>query len=209
MSKPVIGRIPVDDNRNPVLGGVSNADGATALPAYIDSSTNAVLVKTVSGTSTVSGTYNLTPPTLTNGQSTSLQLDSSGSLKVNPGALNQANDSIQSYTLDGTGNVINSVAGALDVVSVAGTATLTNVASSTSSVTLFGSGVLRKGGSIYNDSTAVLYVAFHTGAASTTNYTVQIAAGGFFELPLPVCQDQINGIWASANGFARVTEMTA
>ena len=168
-----------------------------------------LLVNVAAGAgSTANGTYNSTPPTLTNGQSISLQLDVNGNLKVNPGSLNQANDSVQSYTLDGTGNVINSVQGALDVVSVAGTANITSVNSSATSVTLFGSGVLRKGGTIYNDSTQVLYVAFGS-AASTTNYTVQIASQGFFELPLPVCQAQINGIWASANGAAIVTELTA
>ncbi len=88
------------------------------------------------------------------------------------------------------------------------TATLANVASSATSVTLFaanGHALTRK---IWNDSTAVLYLAYGTAAASTTNYTVQLAAQAYFEFPQPVYGGAVTGIWASANGSARTTEVT-
>lgn len=88
------------------------------------------------------------------------------------------------------------------------TATLTNVSSSASSVTLLSSASGRKGAYIFNDSTAILYVKLGT-TASSTSYTVQIAAGGYYELPHPCYTGRIDGIWASANGNARVTELTA
>lgn len=44
MSLPVIGRIPLDDNRNPVLGGVSNADGETAVAVYIEPNSHSATV---------------------------------------------------------------------------------------------------------------------------------------------------------------------
>lgn len=83
-------------------------------------------------------------------------------------------------------------------------ATLANVSSSATNVTLFNSASDANGRCVYNDSTAVLYVKFGS-TASTTSYTVQIAAGGFYEFPQPVYAGQVDGIWASANGAARVT----
>ncbi len=82
-------------------------------------------------------------------------------------------------------------------------ATVTSVASSASSVNLFAAGKVN-GRSIYNDSTAVLYVKFGA-TASTSSYTLQIPAGGFFEFPVPMYNGQVDGIWASANGNARLT----
>jgi hypothetical protein len=84
------------------------------------------------------------------------------------------------------------------------TATLANVASSATNVTLFAAASSTNARTIYNDSTAVLYVKF--GATATTgSYTVQIAAGGYYEFPQPLYAGQVDGIWASANGNARLT----
>lgn len=84
-------------------------------------------------------------------------------------------------------------------------ATVTQVASSATSVQLFAarSASMRL---VFNDSTAVLYLKFGT-AASTTSYTVQVPAGGFFEFPGQVYDDVVHGIWAATNGFAYCTEV--
>jgi hypothetical protein len=50
----------------------------------------------------------------------------------------------------------------------------------------------------------VLYLKFGA-TASSSSYTVQIAAGGYFEFPVPVYAGEVDGIWASANGNARLT----
>ena len=84
------------------------------------------------------------------------------------------------------------------------TATVANVASSASNVTLFAAAATVSMRTIFNDSSAILYVKFGA-TASTTSYTVQIAAGGYFEFPVPLYAGQVDGIWASANGAARVT----
>jgi len=84
------------------------------------------------------------------------------------------------------------------------TATLANVASSASSVTLFAASASVKARTIYNDSTAVLYVKFGA-TASATSYTVQLAAGDYYEFPQPCYGGVVDGIWAAANGNARVT----
>jgi hypothetical protein len=88
------------------------------------------------------------------------------------------------------------------------TATVSQVASSASSVTLKASNASRMGLIIFNDSTAALYVKFGE-TASTTDFTVKILAGGYFELPFPCYTGKVDGIWAAANGYAYVTEMTA
>jgi trimeric autotransporter adhesin len=88
------------------------------------------------------------------------------------------------------------------------TATLTNVASSASSVQIVASNAGRKGFYVFNDSTQVLYLKFGT-TASTSSYTVQVPGGGYYEMPNPTLYTgELDGIWASANGNARVTELS-
>jgi hypothetical protein len=90
----------------------------------------------------------------------------------------------------------------------AATATLSNVASSATNVTLLASNTSRKAAYIYNDSTEILYVKFGT-TASSSSYTVQLGVGEYYELPAyPIYTGIIDGIWASANGSARITELT-
>lgn len=84
-------------------------------------------------------------------------------------------------------------------------ATLANVASSASNTNLFAATAQINARVVYNDSTAVLYLKFGA-TASTTSYTVQIASQGYFEFPDPLYAGQVDGIWASANGFARTTQ---
>lgn len=95
-------------------------------------------------------------------------------------------------------------------INQAATSTPTNVASSATSVTLLPANLNRKGASIFNDSTSVLYLLQGgNGTASITNYTLQIAAGGFYALPPPyIYTGLITGIWSAANGAARVTELS-
>lgn len=89
----------------------------------------------------------------------------------------------------------------------ASTSTLSNVAGSATSVTLLASNTARLGGSIYNDSTAILYVKFGT-PASTTSFNVEMYSNDYFEIPFNY-SGIITGIWISATGAARVMEVTA
>lgn len=90
-------------------------------------------------------------------------------------------------------------------------ATISRVASAAADTVLLAANTGRMGAYLFNESSAVLYVKFGL-AASVTSYTVQIAAGGYYELPNGsggaggVYRGPVNGIWASANGFAMVTE---
>lgn len=87
-----------------------------------------------------------------------------------------------------------------------GTATLANVSGATSSTTLIAANVERIGATIYNDSTAVLYVKFGS-TASSTSFTVKMQTDDYFEVPNGYT-GIITGIWASATGAARVMELT-
>lgn len=81
-----------------------------------------------------------------------------------------------------------------------------NVASSATSVEILAANKDRNGFTLYNDSSAILYLLLSDGTASTSVYTTQVAAnGGFFEAPYNY-RGAVNGIWATANGNARVTE---
>lgn len=97
-------------------------------------------------------------------------------------------------------------AGRQVVTQKSGTATLTNVSGSASSVTVLAANTSRIGATVYNDSTSVLYLKLGA-TASTTSFTVKLQADDYYEVPFGYTQI-IDGIWASATGSARVTELT-
>lgn len=97
-------------------------------------------------------------------------------------------------------------AGTVSVVQKTGTATLTNVASSATNVTLLAANTARKGATLYNDSTQVCYVKFGA-TASSTSFTVPLATNTYYEVPGGYT-GILDGIWVSANGNMRVTELT-
>jgi len=161
----------------------------------------------VAGASTVpvsqSGTWNIT--------------NVSGTVSLPTGAATEATLAAASAKLPAslgikTAAASLSVAPASDAIyntvqSRPATATLSNVASSATSVSLLASNTSRKFATIYNDSTQILYVKFGA-TASATSYTLQMPPASYYELPQPCYTGAIDGIWASANGNARLTEGT-
>lgn len=111
-----------------------------------------------------------------------------------------------SRTYDGSGNAITSMNGSLNVSQQASTGTLSQVNSSATSVTVLASNSSRKGATFFNNSTAILYLAFGSTAA-TTAFTVPLSASAFFEMPSGYT-GVVSGIWATANGNVQVTEIT-
>ena len=88
------------------------------------------------------------------------------------------------------------------------TATRTAVTSAAADTLIFAANGGAGGRTIFNESSAILYLAFGTSAASTTDYTTQVLAGAYYEFPTAgrFYGGMVRGIWASANGFARCTE---
>jgi hypothetical protein len=85
-------------------------------------------------------------------------------------------------------------------------AAVTNVSGSATSVTIKASNTSRKELIVFNDSTAILYLLYGSGSASTTNYTLKVFPDT--HAIIDSYNGQVNGIWASATGDARVTEVT-
>jgi hypothetical protein len=85
--------------------------------------------------------------------------------------------------------------------------TTTSVNDNAASVTLLASNTLRRFCTIYNDSSATLYVRLSSLAASTTTYNAQLPTGGYLEVPGNYT-GAITGIWASDpnDGAARIGE---
>jgi hypothetical protein len=83
-----------------------------------------------------------------------------------------------------------------------------NVAQNAADVLLLAENTQRLGATFFNDATVTLYLLLGTSASSTTNYTVQVLAKGYYEVPYGYT-GQVRGIWASAgSGAARVDELT-
>ncbi len=96
------------------------------------------------------------------------------------------------------GTVTASPAGA------SGTANVTNVAASVTSVTLLAANALRKGAIVFNSSTSILYLKCAATAASNS-FTAVMAPNSEWVLDV-YYTGIISGIWVSANGSAGVTE---
>jgi len=94
-----------------------------------------------------------------------------------------------------------------DLLSRPATATLSNVASSVTSVTILSSNANRKKFIIVNDGTSNLYLKFGA-TASTTSFTIKLERSGIYESDRLDYTGVIDGIWDVANGSARVTELT-
>jgi hypothetical protein len=143
--------------------------------------------------------------------------DATGNVPTHPGILNAVLDSsgdVANVSLNASSefrvhdeDVLVAVQ-SLDVNSTpSNTATRTSVVASVADTSLLVANANRRNATIYNDSTAILYVALGAAAASTIDYTTQVGAGGYYELPTRYT-GAIRAVWSAANGSARITEMT-
>lgn len=175
----VSGRQPVDGS------GVTQPVSAASLPLP----TGAATETTLAALNTKVTAVNTGAVVLTTGVATIGNVGQNGTWTVQPG------------------NTANTTAW-LVTESTSATSTVTSVASSATTVSILASNTSRKGAMFFNESTAICYLKFGA-TASTTSYTVQIAASGFFEMPGPkIYTGAIDAIWASANGSLRITELS-
>lgn len=73
--------------------------------------------------------------------------------------------------------------------------------------TILAANAARDGATIWNDSTASLYLLLSTATISATLATVKVPPGGYYEVPSGYT-GIIKGLWTAVNGSARVTEFT-
>ncbi|MEH2461138.1 hypothetical protein [Nostoc sp.] len=90
--------------------------------------------------------------------------------------------------------------------STSSTSTSTTVPSTTSNQVILAANPSRKGATIWNASTADLFVEFGQ-TATTSAFTAKINAGGYYEVPFHYT-GVISGLWSAANGNALVRELT-
>ena len=101
-------------------------------------------------------------------------------------------------------------------VSIAATVAVKEVRSATpaqsspsvtnASTSILASNANRLGATIYNEGSAICYMKLGA-TASTTSYTLQIAVGGYYEIPFAYT-GAIDGITSSGTAQLRVTEIT-
>lgn len=85
--------------------------------------------------------------------------------------------------------------------------TITSVSGSATSVSILASNTSRKGAIVTNDSTAILFLALTSAAATTSAYSVKLYPNASYLVDF-LYTGAMTGIWASAAGAARVTEFT-
>lgn len=81
----------------------------------------------------------------------------------------------------------------------------TSIMAATSSVVLLTSNSIRLGATVYNDSSALLYIKLGV-TASFSDFTTKLFPFCYYEVPFGYT-GEIDAIWNNANGFARVGEM--
>lgn len=97
-------------------------------------------------------------------------------------------------------------AAARTVQALASTGTQTSVAASASDGVILVANSNRLGFDVFNDSTATLSLLFASGTSSSSNKSVDVGPGGFYENR--IYAGVVKGLWSAANGNARVTEYT-
>lgn len=85
---------------------------------------------------------------------------------------------------------------------------VTSVAASATAVELLDAETTRRMAAFYNDSSSACYLKLGLTDASTSSFTVKMAAGSYYEVPYPCYTGRISAIWDSATGNMRITEMT-
>lgn len=81
------------------------------------------------------------------------------------------------------------------------------VNAATASTVLVAANPFRRGLSVFNEGTAILWLAC-APTASATVYTVQVPSNELYELPpAPLYRGVVSGIWQAAGGAALVTEL--
>jgi sensor c-di-GMP phosphodiesterase-like protein len=85
------------------------------------------------------------------------------------------------------------------------TVTTASVNSSATATTLLAANTNRRGATIYNNSTQILYINLAATVNATTNFLVALNPKAYFELPFTYT-GVISGIWAAANGTANIAE---
>lgn len=220
-SKPV----QTDVNLETATIGSVPSTGADGVPSVIHGSQSGILFVTVTndtGSASISivndnspagtpagvfieGVYRATLPTYADGDAVVPHFDERGKLLTSNGTTYQA--TLPTYADGDPADFQTDANGRLLTRNPSSTPSVTSVAGDTSNQTLLAANANRLGAIIYNDSTANLYLKLGT-TASTTSFTALLTSDSYYEVPFNYT-GRIDGVWASATGDARITELTA
>jgi len=87
------------------------------------------------------------------------------------------------------------------------TSVTSSVAAAVSNTILLPSNSIRIGATIYNDSSSSLLYLKLGATASTSDFTIKLFPLSYYEVPYGYT-GEIDGIWNTASGFARIDELT-
>lgn len=195
-------------NTNALAGysaGGSTSDATAANQVIGNSSLSSIDGKVpAKGTAVISGS---TPVNIASDQTVPV---SAASLPLPAGAATSAKQPALGSAATAASTPVNiasdqtvPVSAALDSTS---SATLTQVAGSATSVSVLASNAARKGAIFFNASTQICYLAFAATATSSA-YTVQMAANSTYIMDKPIYTGVVSGIWVSANGNMIITAL--
>ena len=205
MSRNISTSVPRDANRTPVTFGVSSVDGVTPVPIEVNPANGQLLVSASGGggggtqyaegatTSPATGNvalgrYSSSTPSLSSNQLESLQLDSSGNLRVK-----LSGDTTATGTITGSGQSVTIATNGQTSVGIQVSGT-------------FSGTILIKGSVDGTSYTPTSAVALSNGAISTTitsSYTGQANAGGLVSFQLTAIT------WASGNASVTLVASVA
>lgn len=130
-----------------------------------------------------------------------------------PGGVTNFRVRATAFTSGSASIVIAPAAGpVMPVVSIGNTGGATGasstVAGSATAVTLKAANNGRRGLTLFNDSSSACFVLLGAGTVSATVFSVKMSAGTYYEVPFGFT-GIVTGIWVTATGSMRVTELTA
>lgn len=104
---------------------------------------------------------------------------------------------------------VTRVQGVVTIEHAGTTGAQTNVSATvTANTTLIAADSTRVGLTIFNDSTATLFLLMGAGTQSSTVFTTEIPPNGYYEVPDAMVSLRASGNWSSAAGAARITAVT-
>jgi len=106
-----------------------------------------------------------------------------------------------------TKGILNRIIALLAKVGGGSTGTVTSVASAITDTTILAANANRKGATIYNNSTSILYIAL-ANVDATLSWSVILFPGGILSVSNNDYTGAIKGVWATVDGTAQVTEFT-
>lgn len=192
------------------IGPLSQGAVTTAAPTYTTATTNPLSL-TVAGALRVDGSAVTQPisaaslPLPTGAATAALQTSGNATLTAISGQLPTTLG--QKTSANSFAVVISSDQSPIAVTSsLSSTATITSVSNAITTGVLLAANSSRRGFIIFNDSLAVVFVAF-TATASTTAFSVKLQPGAEYEPGIDYT-GVISGISSAAIGACRITEFT-